>query len=271
MGPTDVTLSIVRASRRGARPAVVIGIVLLTALGWAVTVFEARTMGQMAEMSGAQGMPGMPATSASGLLFLSVWTAMMVAMMFPSVAPTAVLFTTVGHTHRQAGRRVAPTWAFLVGYLTIWSLVGLGVYLLSLMVPAVSMAAPGLRASSPILGGLILVLAGVYQWSPLKKSCLAHCRSPLAFLQREWRGGAVGGFRSGLAHGVHCVGCCAGLMLVLFVVGLMNLGWMVLLAAVFFVEKVVPHGPLAGKVAGVALVVSGVAMLSVPWVGRFPT
>jgi predicted metal-binding membrane protein len=216
------------------------------------------------------GMRGMPPIPSPALLFLLGWIAMMVAMMFPSVAPTVTVFTAVSKDRRQAGGRAAPAWVFLVGYLTIWGLFGAGAYLLSLVVPDVSMATPGLRASSPLIGGLILIVAGFYQWSPLKRSCLEHCRSPLAFFQREWREGAVGAFRSGVAHGTRCVGCSAGLMFVLFAVGLMNLGWMVLLAAVIFAENVVPHGPLIGRLAGVALLISGVAMSAAPWLGRFP-
>jgi len=195
--------------------------------------------------------------------------AMMVAMMFPSVAPGVTAFAAVSRDRRQTGRRGAPAWVFLFGYLALWGLFGAGAYLLSLVVPDVGMTEPGLRASNPLAGGLILIFAGFYQWSPLKRSCLEHFRSPLAFLQQEWREGALGAFRSGIAHGAHCVGCSGGLMFVPFAVGLMNLGWMVLLAAVIFAEKVAPHGPLVGRLAGVTLFTSGVAM-SAPWLGRFP-
>lgn len=243
-------------SRPAARVAIVIWVALLVlaALGWAVTVFAARSMGQMADM------PGMPAASFSGSQFLSVWTAMMVAMMFPSIAPIATALTVVGDSRRQAGQRAAPTWIFLLGYLTVWCVVGVGAYLLSLVVPDAGMAAPGVHASRPVIGGIILILAGVYQWSPLKKLFLGSCRSPLGVLQ-EWGKGTIGTFRLGITHGAQCVGCCGGLMLVLFAVGVMNLGWMALLAAVIFAEKVVPHGPDVGKLAGAALLVSGIVML----------
>jgi predicted metal-binding membrane protein len=234
----------------------------LAAIGWAVTIFQARSMGEMA------GMPGMSATASPALPFLSVWIAMMVAMMFPSVAPTTAVFAAVGHTRSHAGRRAAPTWAFLLGYLMTWGMFGAGAYLLSLVASDVSMMAPGLRVSHPVIGGLILIFAGVYQWSPLKRLWLGHCRSPLVFFQQEWQEGAIGAFRLGFTHGAHCVGCCAGLMLVLFAVGLMNLGWMALVAAAIFAEKVVPSGPLVGKLAGVAFLVSGVAMSVAPWWGQ---
>ena len=238
-----------------------VALLVLTALAWAVTVFQAGSRTGMSGMSGMFSMSGMPPTSSPAAPFLSAWIAMMVAMMFPSVAPAVTAVATVGITRRQVGERVAPAWVFLLGYLAVWGVFGAGAYLLSLIVPDVSMTAPGLRATSPIIAGSILIVAGTYQWSRMKRSCLEHCRSPLVFLQQAWRGGAAGALRLGIAHGAQCVGCCGGLMVVLLAVGLMNLGWMVALAAVFFAEKVIPHGLLAGRVAGAALFIRGVAML----------
>jgi predicted metal-binding membrane protein len=231
------------------------GLLVFAVAGWAVTVIQAQNM------SGMSGMSGMSPASSPPVPFLSAWVAMMVAMMFPSVAPTVTSFATVAVTRRRAGERVAPAWVFLLGYLAVWSIFGLGAYLLSLLAPDVGMMGPGLRATSPFVAGSILVVAGVYQWSRWKRSCLEHCRSPLAFLQEGWDEGTAGAFRLGLANGVQCIGCCGGLMLVLLAVGLMNLGWMAALATVFFAEKVVPHGPLVGKLAGAAIVITGVAML----------
>ena len=112
------------------------------------------------------------------------------------------------------------------------------------------------------------MLAGLYQWSPWKDVCLRHCRSPLSFLLHTWRDGYAGAFRLGFRHGAYCVGCCWGLMLVLFAVGLMNLGWMVLLSTVIFAEKIVRHGPLLGRLTGAGLVAFGVVTLVTPWFVR---
>ena len=178
------------------------------------------------------------------------------------------LFSTVSRDRRAAGERPAPTWVFLIGYLSIWSLFGVGAYLLSLVLPAVGMSGPGLRTYSPVAGGLVLILAGAYQWSPLKRVGLKHCRSPLVFLMHGWRDGYVGAFRLGATHAAYCVGCCLGLMIVLFAVGVMNLAWMGLLAAIIFVEKVVPSGQLASQLVGAGLDLYGIAIVMIALSGR---
>ncbi|HLW59454.1 MAG TPA: DUF2182 domain-containing protein [bacterium] len=245
------------------RPQIVLWLValLLAAIGWAVTAIQARGMGSMPGMGGMVGGPS------PVLVFLPVWVAMMVAMMFPSVVPMLSLFSTMGRHQRSAGGSAAPTWVFLVGYLAVWSMFGVAAYLLSLVVPAVGMAAPGLRAHSPLVGGFVLVLAGAYQWSPWKGVCLQHCRSPLAFMLQSWRAGYGGAFFMGVSHGAYCVGCCWGLMVVLFAVGLMNLGWMILLATVIFIEKIFRHGPLIGRLVGLGLLLFGLATAVAPWFG----
>jgi len=237
-------------------------VLLLAAIGWAITVIQTRGMGSMTDMGEMARGPS------PVLLFLPVWVSMMVAMMFPSVLPMVSLFSTVSRNQRSVGGSAVPTWVFLAGYLAAWSLFGVGAYLLSLAVPAVGMTAPGLRTNSPLVGGVVLVLAGLYQWSPLKGACLRHCRSPLGFLLHSWRDGYGGAFFMGVSHGSYCVGCCWGLMVVLLAVGLMNLGWMVLLAAVIFAEKIFRYGPLIGRVAGLGLVLFGLATLAAPWVGK---
>jgi len=241
------------ARSRSSSTSVWIALLLLAAAGWAVVALQVRAMGQM-----PPGMDAMAPAPVTLLLFLPVWIAMMVAMMFLSVAPVVSLFAAAGRTRREAGGRATPVWVFVAGYLAVWSLFGLGAFLLSLAVPALGMAANGLRDVSALAGGAVLILAGLYQWSPLKQVCLRHCRSPLGVLVHRWREGRAGAFRMGFAHGAYCVGCCWGLMLVLFAVGLMNLVAMVALTGVIFAEKVVPHGPLIGKVAAGALVLYGV-------------
>jgi predicted metal-binding membrane protein len=126
------------------------------------------------------------------------------------------------------------------------------------------MMASGLRVDYPVAAGLILIFAGLYQLSPLKQVCLRHCRSPLSIILHGWHDGNLGAFRIGFEHGAFCLGCCWGLMLVLFVVGLMNLVGMIILSAVIFAEKVIPHGALIARLAAVALILFGLATLLLP-------
>ena len=267
---------------RQTRTTIWLALLVLAALGWAVLIQQNGKMGSATQVllqtpGMSQEMPGMDGMSASTpapvdthpaptsiLLYLPIWVNMMVAMMFPSVAPMVMLFATLSRNRRAEGQPSTPTWVFLAGYLAVWSLVGVLAYLLSLALPAVSMMAPGLRIDYPLAAGLVLICAGLYQLTPLKQVCLRHCRSPMSVILSGWRDGNLGSFRMGFEHGAYCLGCCWGLMLVLFVVGLMNLVGMVILSAVIFGEKVVPHGALIAKLAAVALILFGLATLLLP-------
>ena len=270
------------APSRQTRTTVWLALLVLAALGWAVLIQQngntgsaTRALPQTPGMrQGLSGMDGMSASNpapvdtqpapTSILLYLPVWVSMMVAMMFPSVAPMVVLFATLSRNRRAAGQPSTPTWVFLAGYLAVWSLVGVLAYLLSLALPAVSMMAPGLRSDYPLAAGLVLIFAGLYQLTPLKQACLRHCRTPMSVILSGWRDGNLGSFRMGFEHGIDCLGSSWGLMLVLFVVGLMNLVGMVILSAVIFVEKVVPHGPFIGKLTALALILFGLVVLLMP-------
>jgi predicted metal-binding membrane protein len=234
-----------------------LGLLLLAAIGWAIVLQSTQTMSRM-----DQGMAAMGAEPVSALIFLPLWISMMVAMMFPAVAPVVSLFATIGERRRAAGQPATPTWVFLSGYLAVWSLFGVAAYLLSLAIPALGMMAAGLRVDHPIAAGIVLILAGLYQLSPLKQVCLRHCRSPLSVILHGWRDGVSGAFRMGLGHGAYCLGCCWGLMLVLFAVGLMNLAWMIVLTVGIFGEKVLPYGPQISRVLALALIVFGALTLT---------
>jgi predicted metal-binding membrane protein len=112
--------------------------------------------------------------------------------------------------------------------------------------------------TSGLAGGIVLILAGLYEFSPLKSRCLSHCRSPLEWIAHYQRPGSLGALRMGMHHGLYCLGCCWMLMLLLFVGGVMNLLWVAVIAAVVLVEKLLPVGPMAAKLAGAALVLFGV-------------
>ncbi|MGH7408504.1 MAG: DUF2182 domain-containing protein [Candidatus Methylomirabilales bacterium] len=194
----------------------------------------------------------------------SMWAVMMAAMMLPSAAPMLLLFSTVNRKRGVQGSPVVPTGIFLLGYLLVWGGFSLlatgaqwGLHTLSLL-------SPGLAIAHPLLGGLILVVAGAYQFTHLKKACLVHCQSPLDFLFTTWREGASGALQMGLRHGGYCLGCCWVLMALLFVGGVMNLTWIALIAGFVLLEKVWARGMLLSRLAGCLLLVWG---LSLAWQG----
>ena len=237
-----------------------LALLLLAAIAWAVIVQQTQTTAGM-----DQGMAAMGAEPMSALIFLPLWISMMVAMMFPAVAPVVSLFATLSNKRRAAGQPAAPTWLFLAGYLAVWALFGIGAYLLALVIPSLGMMAVGLRIDNPVAAGVVLIVAGLYQLSPLKQVCLRHCRSPLSVILHGWRDGLGGAFRMGLGHGTYCLGCCWGLMLVLFAVGLMNLVWMMILTVVIFSEKILPYGLRIRQVTALALVLFGAFTVVTPW------
>ena len=273
------------APSRQSRVTVWLTLLLLAALAWAFVVQQSEMMGSVNQaaqamagmsqpMSGTADMNPIPKetqpTPTSMLLYLSVWVSMMVAMMFPAAIPIVERFDAIqrSRSRRSTGQRAVQTWIFLAGYLVVWSLFGVGAYLLSLVLPALGMMTPGLRTDYPVAAGLILIGAGLYQLSPLKRACLGTCRSPQSVLLNSWHNGYAGSFRMGIEQGVYCLGCSWALMLVLFVVGLMNLAGMVALSIVIFVEKVIPRGPVLSKLVAPALIIFGLTTLFMPALQR---
>lgn len=210
------------------------------------------------QMAGDQSMPMGP------VLFLVTWLLMMVAMMFPSAAPMILTFSRLQAARRQRGQAFIPAWVFVAGYLAVWTAFGVLALGASWLAEAV-----GLMGLGGPIGGVLLVLAGLYQFSPLKHTCLARCRTPLGFLLTFWRDGYAGAFRMGLAHGVFCLGCCWLLFVLLFPLGLMNLLAMAALTLVIFAEKVLPAGPWIGRAAGLGL--AGWGLLSLALSGWVPS
>ncbi len=179
--------------------------------------------------------------------FLAVWTAMMALMMAPSAYPMVRLFAAVRQSRTAFGVRPAPVGAFVAGYLALWMAFGVPAYLL---LPAWPMTG----ARRVVQAGALLV-AGVYQLTPWKARCLGHCRAGSAFFLHTWRDGAAGAVMMGAHHGAYCVACCWGLMLVLLAFGAMSPVWMAAIAAVIFVEKVLPGGPRLGMALGAGAIV----------------
>ena len=249
-----------RAVRRD-RTAVVAGVLGLAALAWAHLLGMApHDAGRGAGMQGDMGM-AMPHLQPWGgadlALLVAMWAVMMVAMMLPSAAPLVLLFATMARRRRERQSPAAPTSALAAGYLLTWTAFSVAAGLAQWGLHRTALLSPAMASTSPTLGGLLLIGAGVYQWTPLKGRCLAECRSPLGFLTREWREGTRGALVMGARHGAFCVGCCWVLMALLFVAGVMNLLWVAAVAAFVLVEKVAPAGARLGRLAGVLLVAWG--------------
>jgi predicted metal-binding membrane protein len=203
-----------------------------------------------------RGMDAGPGTDLGALgWYLGIWVTMTAAMMLPSEAPTVLIF---GRT-----RGDSQIVAFVAGYLLAWTAYGLAAYA---VYRAIRSASPSFLAwdeRGPLVAGGVLAAAGLYQLTPLKTACLRHCRSPLQFLLRA-RPGRLGAVRMGIEHGAVCVGCCAGLMLVLFALGVMSLFWMGIVAVAILVEKTMPGGQAVARGLVVALVGLGIWIATAP-------
>jgi predicted metal-binding membrane protein len=198
-------------------------------------------------------------SAANALAVWVMWAVMMAAMMLPSALPMILAFTTLSRRGGDAvrGRR------FVLAYLVVWSGFSVGATLAQWAFQSLGWLTPMVVSASPGLTAALLLLAGVYQFSPLKRLCLSRCRTPMGFLIGEWRPGARGAFVMGLRHGLSCVGCCWALMALLFVGGVMNLAWIAALSVAVAVEKMVPRGERIAAGMGLALVGAGAVKLIV--------
>ncbi len=264
------------------RLVVAVSLAALCLLAWLYLVHVASQMDGMAEMTGgmmdmpaADGMPGMAGAAmrpdagtladarVEFALLALMWAVMMVGMMLPSASPTILLFAALERkrAERAIGGRTA---AFVVGYLAIWSLFAVAAAAAQTLLAHAGLVSPRMAATSTLLAGGIFVAAGLYEFTPLKNRCLTRCRSPLEWIPRHMRPGRGGGFRMGLEHGAYCVGCCWVLMLLLFVGGVMNLVWVAVIAIFVLAQKMMPGGPILARLAGAALVLSGVILMARP-------
>jgi len=236
-------------------------LLFLTVLAW-ISLVRMRT-GMTPAAHGTMAMPGMQAWTALdlALLFL-MWAVMMAAMMLPSAAPMILLVATVERRRRERASPAVPTAIFAAGYLVVWTAFSAAAAVAQWGLHQAALLSPMMASTSPVLGGLLLVAAGIYQWLPVKSACLSRCRSPVGFLGSEWREGRAGALVMGLRHGLFCLGCCWALMTLLFVAGVMNLLWVAAIAALVLVEKLAPGGARSGRLAGLALAGWGVWMLA---------
>jgi predicted metal-binding membrane protein len=255
-----------------------VSLIAVTAIAWAFTLYQpfamSASMGSaMGEMEGMEdmAMDSMAAgwSFAGLLIFVTVWTIMMVAMMLPAAAPMILIFASA---QARRNRQVAvPTWIFVAGYILVWAAAGLGAYVLdqafTKLVSSQASLDPGTWA--PLALGITLILAGLYQFTPLKHVCLRQCRSPWGFVAQYWREGRTGAVNMGVRHGLYCLGCCWALFAVLTAVGMMSIAWMLSLTLLVFAEKVFPYGVRISAAVGLALIAIGLLIasgaLQLPW------
>jgi predicted metal-binding membrane protein len=242
----------------------------LVLLSWIALLAGAGTGMDPAAMSGWSMPFALPAAQSSQwtplywLIAFFMWAVMMVAMMLPSASPMVLLYARVvrqAESQGKARRGSVSTVAFASGYLTLWILFSALAVALQFGLEQVGALSALMSSRSVLLSGVLLVAAGLYQLTPLKTVCLEHCRGPASFIAAHWRPGIIGAWRMGLAHGAYCVGCCAALMLLLFVGGVMNLVWIAGLTLIVAIEKLAPFGAMTARVLAGVLVVSGSALL----------
>jgi predicted metal-binding membrane protein len=247
------------------RAIVLAGVVGLSALAWAYLLVLAWRVPHEA-MAMAMAMPHMHAWGPAEIFFTWVmWAVMMVAMMTPSAAPMILTFAALNRRRQARQGPLVPTAVFVLGYLLVWGGFSVLATLVQWGLHTAALLSPMVVITSPMVGGLLLIAAGIFQWTPLKSTCLTQCRSPLGFIMTAWREGAWGALVMGLRHGSSCVGCCWVLMALLFVAGVMNLLWVAVIAALVLVEKVLPRGELVGRVAGGVFMLAGVVLLGQWW------
>ena len=237
---TPLTLSYDRATR-------LLALAVITCVSWAWIVVMAVDM--YGPMTGASAWMMTPLWDLPHLLLLwAMWAVMMTAMMLPSAMPMVML----------AGRGAL---AVALGYVTIWAVFSVAATLLQWGLGKALVINPMMEASSATASAGFLLVAGLYQWTPLKQACLTTCQSPMAFLARRWRNGTWGAFRMGAEHGVYCVGCCWALMLLLFAGGVMNL-WVIAALTIFVgFEKLIPLRAWGPRISGTLLIATGVSLL----------
>ncbi|HEY7734101.1 MAG TPA: DUF2182 domain-containing protein [Nitrososphaera sp.] len=241
---------------------VIIALVGTSALGWITSqVFQ---MEMMSAMTGPN-----EATKVS--VFVAVWTAGMAAMMFPAISPMMMLYNRLstggvgGQSVIVEGERTATRGVkmvlFVGSYLAVWSLTGIAL-LFAWSIPAAAIAGMLNATSFGVFLGSILMAAGAYQFSPLKSKCLGYCESPMSFFMRRWKDGVGGALKMGTYHGMYCLGCCWPYFLVMVALGWMDILWMALFAGIIFVEKIWSRGIWVARLAGIALMVTGVLAMA---------
>lgn len=270
--PRGTPMSALEAVLRRDRAIVIGALLFITALAWADLIWLANDMwmGGM-DMAGFRMIPTgqgwmMPVSTPwhpieFGAVFL-MWVVMMIGMMTPSVAPMILLYARVGRQAADAGQPLAASSWFALGYVLSWTAFSLAATTVQWSLERAALLTPMMESANRLLGATFLIVAGLYQWTPLKEACLSYCQTPLGFILRYgFRRKATSSLALGFRHGLYCVGCCWAVMALLFVAGVMNLFWIAVLSALVLAEKVLPFGRLVPRLAGTAFVALGMWLL----------
>jgi predicted metal-binding membrane protein len=244
-------VSAIDSAARHPRTVVLFLLAVTLVPAWAWIVLMARDM--YGSMQGPSAWM-MSLTWAWPRVFLlwAMWAVMMAAMMLPAAAPVLLLFAGAVR-NREPESATAKIWLLAAGYVLVWAVFSVGATALQRALARLLVLTPMMEPATPMVGAVLLAVAGLYQLTPLKQVCLRTCRSPLSFLTQHWRPGRGGALRMGIDHGIHCLGCCWALMLLLFAGGVMNLAVILALTVWVLVEKLAPYGEQGARVAGAAL------------------
>ena len=268
---SDTALEVVL---RRDRAIMIAALATLTVLAWADLAWLANDMKMDGmDMTGFRMIPAgqglmMPASAPwqpieFGYVFV-MWVVMMIGMMTPSVAPMILIYARVGRQAAAQGKPFAASGWFAAGYLFAWTGFSVLATTAQWALERAALLTPMMESANNILGGAVLIVAGLYQWSPLKERCLSYCRSPLVFIQQlgGFRREPTGALALGFRHGIYCIGCCWALMALLFVGGVMNLFWIAVLAILVLLEKIAPLGRIVARIASVGFVAAGTWVLA---------
>ncbi len=266
--------SILERAIRRDRVVVAVALAALTALAWSYILWLAAATDPGAMISSDMRMiPSLardlvPARAPWSLVeaayVFAMWAALMVAMMTPSAAPLILVHERVGEPAADQGKLFLATGWLVAGYLLAWLGLALAATIAQWGLDSAALLNPKMAGVSRVFAGVVLIVAGLYQWTPIKNVCLAQCQSPMTFIQQHggFRCGPAGAVRLGLRYGAYCAGSCWALMALLFVGGVMNVLWIAAISAFVLIEMIVPTGKLVSRVAGSGLLVAGAWLIS---------
>jgi predicted metal-binding membrane protein len=258
---TEISIRLLERNLVLDHPGVLAGILAITFSAWLYLLSTALDISEASSMvipanARALVMAYVPWSFSELLTIAGMWIVMMSAMMLPTAIGMILVFAEDGHD------RASPaTSAFALGYILVWTGYALAALALQWILLRNRLFQEDMKVASDVIGGIIFIAAGIYEWSPLKARCLAKCRTPREFVASHWQSGVIGALRMGLRHGVYCLGSYWALMLLLFVVGAMNLVWVAALSLLVLFQKHLPHGEWIARASGVVMLAAGIYLI----------